>query len=65
MNALDKAIKMMDAFEVTADLVKECLQDYRQEAFGFNGIEDWVKTQYPRHPDSFKKELIKRMKKGK
>lgn len=56
--------KINEGFEVTPQLVRELVDEYRSEAYGFNGIKDYVEAQYPRHPEEFKKELIKKMKKA-
>jgi len=56
--------KINEGFEVTPQLVRELVDEYRLEAYGFNGIKDYVETQYPRHPEEFKKELIKKIKKA-
>lgn len=63
--SLDKAIKACDRIEVTPEIVRECIQAYREDDAGCDSIKEWVEFQYPRHPDDFRKELIKRMKKGK
>lgn len=65
MKNFDKAIKMCDKIEVTPEIVRECIEDYREDPAGCRDIKEWVEFQYPRHPEDFRKELIKRMKKGK
>ena len=41
----------------------DCLQDYRANAFGFDGVEDYVETNYPSHPQEFKDAVITYLKK--
>lgn len=41
----------------------DCLQDYRANAFGFDGVEDYVETNYPSHPQEFKDAVIAYLKK--
>ena len=50
--------------DVSLSLVKELVDDYRENAFGYDGIKDYVEVQYPRHPKEFKTELVKKMKKA-
>ncbi len=40
----------------------DCLQDYKQNAFGFDGVEDYVETQYPMHDDAFKQAIVNYLK---
>lgn len=43
--------------------VDECIQDYRENAFGYGSIKDYVETQYPMHKPEVKDELVKLMTK--
>ena len=45
------------------ETIKDCIEDYRENAFGFDGIKDYVNTQFPKHSSDFKKALIKAMRK--
>lgn len=40
----------------------DCLQDYRANAFGFDGVADYVETNYPSHPKEFKDAVINYLK---
>lgn len=43
--------------------VDECIQDYRENAFGYGSIKDYVETQYPKHDQKLKDNLVKLMTK--
>ena len=57
--SLDKELTEGAPSQATLD---DCLQDYKQNAFGFDGVEDYVETQFPMHDAEFKKAVIDYLK---
>ena len=49
-----KIKKLNESMLPSRATLDDCLDDYRQNAFGFNGVEDYVDTNYPTHPQEFK-----------
>lgn len=73
----DEALKMMQDYKrqhindskikddiCSSENVKECVQDYRENAFGYDGIADYVQTNYPYHSKDEQDRLIAAMKKS-
>ena len=49
-----KIKKLNESMLPSQATLDDCLDDYRQNAFGFAGVEDYVDTNYPMHPQEFK-----------
>ena len=49
-----KIKKLNESMLPSQATLDDCLDDYRQNAFGFSGVEDYVDTNYPMHPQEFK-----------
>lgn len=49
-----KIKKLNESMLPSQATLDDCLDDYRQNAFGFAGVEDYVDTNYPTHPQEFK-----------
>ena len=47
------------------ETLDDCLQDYLGNAFGYNGVEDYVDTQYPYHAQEFKARVVDYLKQHK
>lgn len=73
----DEALKIMQDYKrqhindskikddiCSSENVKECVQDYRENAFGYDGIADYVQTNYPYHSKDEQDRLIAAMKKS-
>ena len=60
-NTESKSIK--EGMTPSQSTLDDCLQDYRANAFGFDGVEDYVETNYPSHPQEFKDAVIAYLKK--
>lgn len=49
-----KIKKLNESMLPSQATLDDCLDDYRQNAFGFAGVEDYVDTNYPMHSQEFK-----------
>lgn len=57
-----KIKKLNESSAPSKETLDDCLQDYVNNAFGYDGVEDYVDTQYPMHPQEFKAEVINYLK---
>lgn len=60
-----KIQKLNESMRPSQAILDDCLQDYLNNAFGYNGVEDYVDTQYPMHPQEFKAEIVNYIKERK
>ena len=60
-----KIKKLNESMRPSQETLDDCLQDYLNNAFGYNGVEDYVDTQYPMHPQEFKAEVVNYIKERK
>lgn len=60
-----KIKKLNESMRPSQATLDDCLQDYLNNAFGYNGVEDYVDTQYPMHPQEFKAEVVNYIKERK
>lgn len=51
--------KKLNESAPSQETLDDCLQDYKENAFGFDGVEDYVETNYPAHPQDFKDAIVK------
>ena len=51
-----------ESMRPSQETLDDCLQDYLNNAFGYDGVEDYVDTQYPSHPQEFKSEIVNYLK---
>lgn len=47
------------------ETLDDCLEYYRNNAFGYSGVEDYVDTEFPMHPQEFKAEVCDYIKNNK
>lgn len=57
-----KIKKLNESSAPSKETLDDCLQDYVNNAFGYDGVQDYVDTQYPMHPQEFKSEVINYLK---
>ena len=60
-----KIQKLNESMRPSQATLDDCLQDYLNNAFGYDGVEDYVDTQYPMHPQEFKAEVVNYIKERK
>lgn len=41
----------------TATQIAQAVETYREDACGWNGVDDFAAGQFPRHPEAFQKAL--------
>jgi hypothetical protein len=60
-----KINKLSESMRPSQETLDDCLQDYLNNAFGYDGVEDYVDTQYPMHSQEFKAEVVNYIKERK
>lgn len=61
----NKSNNVNESVRPSQTTLDDCLRDYLNNAFGYNGVEDYVDTQYPMHPQEFKAEVVNYIKERK
>ena len=60
-----KINKLNESMIPSQEILDDCLDDYLNNAFGYNGVEDYVATQYPNHPSEWQARICDYLKQHK
>lgn len=60
-----KINKLNESMIPSQEILDDCLDDYLNNAFGYNGVEDYVATQYPNHPSEWQSRICDYLKQHK
>ena len=60
-----KINKLNESMIPSQAILDDCLDDYLNNAFGYNGVEDYVATQYPNHPSEWQSRICDYLKQHK
>lgn len=60
-----KINKLNESMIPSQEILDDCLDDYLHNAFGYNGVEDYVATQYPNHPSEWQARICDYLKQNK
>ena len=60
-----KINKLNESLIPSQAILDDCLDDYLNNAFGYNGVEDYVATQYPNHPSEWQARICDYLKQHK